>query len=77
MHRFPNGAVRLPDGLHWDILGLYARRPRRAAGRRPRPRSGSPGSAIDSWAVDYGLLDRRGALLGQPAHYRDAAHRDR
>jgi rhamnulokinase len=27
---------------------------------------------IDTWAVDYGLLDASGALLGAPFHYRDA-----
>lgn len=27
---------------------------------------------IDSWAVDYGLLDADGALLGSPVHYRDS-----
>ena len=30
------------------------------------------GIGIDSWAVDYGLLDADGALLGDPFHYRDA-----
>ncbi|MGP3769563.1 rhamnulokinase [Streptomyces sp. SDT5-1] len=65
-HRFPNTPVRTPDGLHWDILGLYAGI---IEGLR---RTGPIRSiGIDSWAVDYGLLDADGALLGNPYHYRD------
>jgi rhamnulokinase len=70
VHRFPNDPVQVPDGLHWDILRLYheitegLRRAGRAA-----PRAASVG--IDSWAVDYGLLDGQGRLLGEPYHYRD------
>ena len=40
-------------------------------GPRQRGRSSSPASGIDSWGVDYGLLDADGALLGNPVHYRD------
>ncbi|WP_033439341.1 rhamnulokinase [Saccharothrix sp. NRRL B-16314] len=67
-HRFPNGPVRLGDTLHWDVLALYqgVLDGLRAAG----PELDSVG--IDSWAVDYGLLDATGALLGNPVHYRDA-----
>ncbi|MFD7657809.1 rhamnulokinase family protein, partial [Actinosynnema sp. NPDC059797] len=66
-HRFPNGPVRLGDTLHWDVLALYrgVLDGLRAAG----PRLDAVG--IDSWAVDYGLLDATGALLGNPVHYRD------
>jgi rhamnulokinase len=66
-HRFPNRPVRTPDGLRWDILALYA-------GVLDGLRAAGPVSSvgIDSWAVDYGLLDADGALLGNPVHYRDA-----
>ena len=71
--RFPNEPVRLPDGLHWNLLELHARAlgGLRAAARHATARGGRlAGAAVDSWAVDYGLLrDRR--LLGVPFHYRD------
>jgi rhamnulokinase len=72
-HRFPNRPVRLGGTLHWDVLALYQgvldglRAAGRDAGRLD-------GVGIDSWAVDYGLLDDDGALLGAPVHYRDARH---
>ncbi|MER5940477.1 FGGY-family carbohydrate kinase [Streptomyces sp. NPDC001928] len=66
-HRFPNRPVRVPEGLRWDVLGLYAGV---LDGLRAAGRVDSVG--IDSWAVDYGLLDADGALLGNPVHYRDS-----
>ena len=68
--RFSNIPVDVLGTLHWDILRLYrgVLDGLREAGRL------APGLAsvgIDSWAVDYGLLDERGALLGNPIHYRD------
>ncbi|MFE1903009.1 rhamnulokinase family protein [Streptomyces gardneri] len=68
-HRFPNIPVRLPDGLRWDVLGLY-----RGVldGLRAAARAGGVASVgVDTWGVDYGLLDADGALLGAPFHYRD------
>lgn len=72
-HRFPNRPVRTGGTLHWDVLGLYAGvlDGLRAAGRDAGPLDGI---GIDSWAVDYGLLDADGELLGNPRHYRDGAH---
>lgn len=70
VHRFPNDPVPLPDGLHWDALRLHheiiegLRHASRAA-----PDTASVG--VDSWAVDFGLLDASGALLSEPYHYRD------
>ena len=71
-HRFVNRPVRVPEGLRWDVLSLYAGvlDGLRAAGAHCGGRLDSVG--IDSWAVDYGLLDADGALLGNPVHYRDA-----
>jgi rhamnulokinase len=68
--RFRNGPVPLPDGLYWDAPGLFLDilDGIRVAERRS---GGLAGLAIDSWGVDYGLLDADGVLLGNPRHYRD------
>ena len=65
-HRFPNRPVRVGSTLHWDVLSLYQGV---LDGLRAAGNVDSVG--IDSWAVDYGLLDADGALLGNPVHYRD------
>lgn len=67
VHRFWNGPVRVRGKLHWDILHLYRSvlEGLHLAGR-------IDGLGIDSWAVDYGLLDAHGRLLANPVHYRDA-----
>jgi rhamnulokinase len=71
VHRFPNVPVRLRETLHWDILRIYQdvldglRAAARAVGRVDTV-------AVDSWAVDFGVLDRSGRLLQNPVHYRDA-----
>jgi rhamnulokinase len=70
VHRFPNGPVKLAGTLHWDIVRIYAEM---LAGLRAATRTADfAGVGIDSWAVDYGLLDGSGALLGNPVHYRDS-----
>ena len=68
-HRFPNIPVRAGGTLHWDILRLYQEV---LDGLAAAAQGGELASAgIDSWGVDYGLLDSGGALLGNPVHYRD------
>jgi rhamnulokinase len=70
LHRFANAPVALPDGLHWDIERLYLEI-LAGLGRAARLPDGLAGIALDSWGVDYGLLDQEGVLLGNPYHYRD------
>jgi len=71
IHRFPNDPVAVGGRLHWDILRLYheIKQGMLIAGRRGED---IRGIGIDSWAVDYGLLDASGELLGNPYHYRDS-----
>ncbi|WP_045279016.1 rhamnulokinase [Microbacterium oxydans] len=67
--RFPNGPVEREDGLHWDFAALVEHvLDGLAEAVRREPAIESIG--IDSWAVDYGLLDGDD-LLAEPFHYRD------
>ncbi len=67
--RFPNEPVRAGGTLHWDILGLYRSVCSGLSGAASTFPLASAG--IDTWGVDYGLLDATGALVGNPVHYRD------
>ncbi|WP_201006401.1 rhamnulokinase [Paenibacillus glycanilyticus] len=70
IHRFPNVAVQVGRHLHWDILRLlqemkHALRKAFQLGYKPVT------FGVDTWGVDFGLLDANGELLGNPYHYRD------
>jgi len=65
-HRFANRPVRLPGGLHWNLLALFAET--LDGLRRAGPVAGV---GVDTWGVDYALLDDAGRVLGLPHHYRD------
>lgn len=71
MHRFPNGPVRMAGKLHWDALRIMAE-VKKGLARSARAPGGLESAGVDSWAVDFGLLDRDGALVSNPVHYRDA-----
>jgi rhamnulokinase len=72
IHRFSNGPVRVANHIHWDVLRLWAEIQnglRIAAGNS----GGSlAGIGLDTWGVDFGLLDASDCLIGNPYHYRDA-----
>lgn len=72
VHRFPNAPVKLPDGLHWDVLRIFAEiKEGLAKAASFASEAGLHGIGVDTWAVDFGLLDRDGALVGNPYHHRD------
>jgi rhamnulokinase len=64
-HRFANRPVRLPDGLRWNLLHLFTEAVGALRGRK------LDGIGVDTWGVDYALLDADGRVLGLPFHYRD------
>ncbi len=71
IHRFANGPIPVAGGLYWDALRLYddmltgLRKCARISGPEPA------GIGIDTWGVDFALLDDRDELLGNPRCYRD------
>jgi len=72
VHRFVGEPVATPTGVHWNLLQTLT--DIRFGMARARERFGGAASslAVDSWGVDYALLDRLGGVLGAPYFYRDA-----
>lgn len=71
IHRFPNHAIHVGEHLHWDTLRLLHEMKK---GIRFAFQQGyTPETfGIDTWGVDFGLIDANGELIGNPYHYRDA-----
>lgn len=70
-HRFANTPVRLPDGLHWNILGLWAEILNGIAATTEHIGDELAGIGLDTWGVDFALLDAQDHLISNPYHYRD------
>ena len=71
VHRFPNRQVRLGKHVYWDFPALFADMKdglKKAAAKGYEVES----IGVDTWGVDFGLIDRDGNLLGNPVCYRDA-----
>ena len=66
-HRFANGPVQLNDGLHWDVLRLWSDIKEGISKSKAIESIG-----LDTWAIDFALLDKNNSLLSNPFHYRDA-----
>ncbi|MGZ9225767.1 MAG: rhamnulokinase [Anaerolineales bacterium] len=70
-HRFLNGPVRLPDGLHWDVLRLWSEIKAGIGISSAQFNRSLSSIGLDTWGVDFALLDSQGSLLSNPFHYRD------
>ena len=71
IHRFANRQVRLGNHVYWDFPALFEDM---KDGLKAAARKGYhvKGIGIDTWGVDFGLIDAQGNLLGNPVCYRDA-----
>jgi rhamnulokinase len=69
-HRFSNGPVQLADGLHWDISRLFDEI--KVGLQKAGHMAPLSGVGIDTWGVDFALLDCDDRLIGSPFHYRDS-----
>lgn len=70
IHRFPNEPVWMNGRFYWDFLRLLHEL---KEGLKKIAHLGVEvaGIGLDTWGVDYGLLDKDGQLLSNPVHYRD------
>lgn len=70
IHRFPNTPVQVGQHLHWNILSLF-QDIKLGILKSNQLKQELQSMAIDSWALDFGLIASNGELLGNPFHYRD------
>ena len=70
IHRFSNDPVQLGDTLYWDVLRLFHEVKQSLLKSKKFGELDS--IAIDTWGVDFSLLDKNGCLLENPIHYRDS-----
>lgn len=74
VHRFPNGVREIDGALRWDLPGIFEEVLNgltRAAARAAEESETIASIGIDTWAVDYGLIDADGVMAALPHSYRD------
>jgi rhamnulokinase len=72
VHRFPNKTIRLKDHLHWNLYFLLEEI-RKVLERCQKDGVQLTSLGVDTWGVDFGLLDSQGTILALPYCYRDRA----
>ena len=69
VHRFSNDPVTVNGTVYWDVLRLFHEIKQGLI--KAEAAGGFDSIGIDTWGVDFGLLDKDGRLLENPVHYRD------
>ncbi len=72
VHRFPNGAVEKDGTLRWDFDNLFTQIKKGIGLAVKQAGAQVWGIGVDSWGVDFGLLDADGKLIEDPYNYRDS-----
>ncbi|MCM1022683.1 MAG: rhamnulokinase [Prevotella sp.] len=70
IHRFENNPVKLGDTLYWDVYRLFYEVKQGVS--KAALSGGFDSIGVDTWGVDFGLIDKNGTLMGAPVHYRDS-----
>jgi rhamnulokinase len=71
MNRFWNGPTEIGGTLYWDFVHLFRNIKEGIANAVAEYGDEIASLGIDTWGVDFGLLDENGKLLGNPVNYRD------
>ncbi len=72
IHRFSNGPIEEDGSLRWDFDKLFSEIKTGIGLAGKKVGNGISGIGVDSWGVDFGLLDADGKLVENPYHYRDS-----
>ena len=70
LHRFDNIPVYLAGTLYWDFLRLFSDLKSGLAFAAKKYKD-IKSMGIDTWGVDFGIIDKNGALIANPVNYRD------
>lgn len=70
VHRFSNNPVSVGGTVYWDVLRLFYEIKQGII--KAKIAGGFDSIGIDTWGVDFGLIDSEGKLMENPVHYRDA-----
>jgi rhamnulokinase/L-fuculokinase len=71
IHQFENRPVQTMGTLHWDVLRLFSEL-KIGIQKSTKSSPAITSLGVDTWGVDFGLIDSQGKLLANPINYRDA-----
>jgi rhamnulokinase len=72
VYRFANGPIEIDGSLRWDFSKLFSEVKKGIAKAAKLAAASPAGIGVDTWGVDFGLIDADGRLIENPYHYRDA-----
>ena len=71
LHRFPNGGVSIGGSLRWNVVQLWSEIQTGLSLAAKEFGDSIVSVGVDTWGVDFVLLNENDELLGLPYHYRD------
>jgi len=71
LHRFANRQVKVHGHIYWDLLNLFDELKNGLAKAANNGHKDISGVGVDTWGVDFGLVDRDDHFIGNPYAYRD------